>query len=232
MSIHGNNFTYPVNNDPLFFTDLPKLLTIGEIWNAPDIVVHLPMKTGNIDNEIIDNLITVLSTAPKNCSINLENKHHNCYYGNLDHFTGLLNSFDDMVTERGLTRLKQNLNICFDFGHYIIQATEEKYPIREMITNFITQNDKRLRMFHLHLNDGTFDHHILPDRAPFPQQPFVFPYKPDYYKVQEFGLFLAEILPLIQWKSSEERWIICENEYPFTPDILASSFSWINSKFE
>ena len=208
-SIHQKNNIQPLNSSRDFKKELiSNIKKTEEIWSN-NICVHLPVRKQDDTDEVIQNLtkpelLKVMKAHPS-ISIDLENNHHNSYFGNLYHCTHLLERLDDKLEDLGKSNLKENFNLTFDYGHFVTQAYYLKYDKREMLFDFYKNSGKRIRTIHAHNNDGIHkDQHLLLGLTPQISKEksnmgFIGNKKVNLSKLKENEKLFFETLPELEW---------------------------------
>jgi sugar phosphate isomerase/epimerase len=245
MNLHGGNFVFPLREDPKFITSLNWQLKLAKVWQTQNITIHLPMRpeddTANIVDtltdsttmDIIQNYMAWNSDGKPSVTLDLENKHHNAFFDDLYHLTALMEALDDRLQAMGNKKLGRVYNICFDFGHYVIQAREKGYSTRKMLEDFFHAQKSRIHTLHLHVNDGSYDQHLMAGEPDLPQTQYLAtaPYSINLDRVYEHQRILMDLLPILNLERQSDWTIIMETEFPFTPEAIAQSIRWLSELF-
>jgi sugar phosphate isomerase/epimerase len=233
-SIHQANEAQPLHEKVDFYPELKTNCALAEKWNSKNITVHLPVRTNNDIDEVIElltskNCIEIIKGTPGiyQPSIDLENNHHNTFFGDLDNCSAFLAKLDDKLDEIGASFLKQNINFCFDSGHYLTQAHLMGYNNRDMLARFFKTQANRIKTLHLHKNDGIGkDQHILLGIEPDANNSIGFT-KVEPALLAEHEAILLECLPLLRFLEKDNWNIVLETDKWYTPDLLAHSLKLI-----
>jgi sugar phosphate isomerase/epimerase len=234
-SIHQSNDAWPTSDHPQFLTELQKNAKVARQWGCPHIVVHLPVRAQDDTEEVI-NILTkpeVLRLVQGQSGeipllIELENNHHNCFFGNLDHVDNLLTRLDHHLTTIGKAELSQYYNLCFDFGHYISQADKMGYDKPGMLQRFFQNRKNRIKALHLHVNDGRDDQHLLLSWE-FYDKENLLNNKFDLAKLKQHTQILLDNLKWLDFPNQENWAIITETDTPFTVEQFTEHLKLIHA---
>lgn len=220
-SIHEANDTWPVLDNKKFLPTLLPTLQYARQWRSKNITVHLPVRPQNEINSLVDTLthpdvIKAIRGQPDDfkISIDLENNHHNSFFGNLDNLAEFAVLLDEKLDRLGAQDLKTQINFCFDFGHFATQSTKLRYNKRQMLENFFESQRKRIKTLHLHTNDGSNDQHYLPYNTDS-QSIHLKHFNGDQRLLKEHSELLFDCLPILKLHDQDNWMIILETDKPF-----------------
>lgn len=231
-SIHQANGAQPLPDCADFLPQLRANCQLARSLGSRNITVHLPVRARDDTDAVVATLtrpdvLAVVKGTPDAfpLSIDLENNHHNTFFGNLDHCRALLDALDARLRDLGEAGAIPRYNICFDYGHYITQAHKMGYDKRAMLTRFFRAAGDRVKTLHLHMNDGSGDQHLLvaghiPDATGTVQGRAV-----DPTLLAEHARILLEALPLLHLWDRDDWNIVTETDTPYTAEMLARSFA-------
>jgi len=231
--IHQFGSAIPLPDNTEFFSHFLKNIQYHRTWGARNLTVHLPIRPNDDTEKVISVLtsskfIETMLQPPKDpnyqfISIDLENNHHNSFFGNLDHVSAFIEKLDQRYQQLGIPHLSESINLCFDYGHYISQATKMNYEKREMLRRFFDKMRHRIKTLHLHMNDGSDDQHILVGLMPDAQNKIgTIPILGDLYR--EHTQILLETLPRLELHRERNWLLVAETDKPYTKEALANSF--------
>lgn len=231
--IHQFGSAQPLPNNKNFFKHLEQNIQYSREWGARNITIHLPISPNNDTENVISVLTSTkfieLMSQPKEApnyryiSLDLENNHHNSFFGNLDNVAEFLDTLDQRYKQLGVPHLSEAINLCFDFGHYISQATKLKYEKTEMLRRFFQRMRHRIKTLHLHMNDGSDDQHILvglmPDNANKIGNMVV-----NADLLREHTKILLDTLPFLELHKERNWIVVAETDKPYTVETLGKCF--------
>ncbi len=229
-SIHQKNNAQPLNESEEFLVEICENIerTRG-IWGN-HICVHLPVNDRNDIKEVIENLtkrdLVELLEENRHVSIDLENNHHNSFFGNLYNCSVFIEQLDKELQEKGLEELKSQFNFTFDYGHFFTQSHFMNYDKRKMLADFFRSNGNRIKTLHLHVNDGIHkDQHIMPRLCAKKRENgkfYVGGKEVDLLLLQEHEKILLESLPILDWKNKKNSNLVIEIDSIYTDQDLVN----------
>lgn len=235
LSIHQANDQQPFPDKPTFLPELLRNCKLAREWGCPNITVHLPVRDQD-DTALVVATLThpdllqelAIGLADHAVSIDLENNHHNSYFGNLEHVDAFLTALDQRLVEIGHADLIPCFNLCFDFGHYLSQSYRMGYDQRGMLHDFFVKRGSRIHTFHIHVNDGSWDDHFLLTHHVDAENKIggkVIMEEPLHRHRQ----ILLDSLKLLHLKDRDDWILVTETETPFTVEELAGHWQLILS---
>jgi sugar phosphate isomerase/epimerase len=233
-SIHQASDAQPFSECKDFFEEFQRNCDLMRAWESKNLTVHLPVREENDMVDVINTLTDPRSIkairGPKDSfkiSIDLENNHHNTYFGNLYNCIEFIENLDDKMDEIGKSSLKSQLNFCFDYGHYITQAHLMGYNKQKMLSEFFESKKDRIKTLHLHNNDGIGkDQHILIGLHPENTENgigHIGNVKVNAKLLKEHEEILLEALPILKLKERDDWNLVTETDKFYNIDILADS---------
>ena len=161
-----------------FYNVLKKDLELCSILGGTSIVEHslIPTKKGDfhlkhmVDELTSDNIVDLMLKYPKIalCWENLGNPWEQ--FSSPHRINMLLDALLDKFKEMGRPELIKNHLLCLDTGHLLL-ATNKSRKIKKEIVDSLPEFAKRLKVFHIHANNGKKDNHIIPFSLEFFDHP-------------------------------------------------------------
>jgi len=143
-----------------------RCLSVSQKVGSPCLIIHLPPHSMNVLketaqaltlNEILDSL------HQTEVNIALENAAYEepaPFFGQTRSVTKLLETIVYRLKRFHREDLEKRYRICFDYGHFTVNAHRLGLDVEEVKSLFSTAN-KKIQALHVHINDGTGDQHLL-----------------------------------------------------------------------
>ncbi len=149
-------------------------LKIGERLGITALVEHAPLGTVDKTEEAVEILC-----SPKICEWLMKAPFPLCwenkasyrwkprYYGSIKAMVGFLETLQDGLIDAGYPELVNKHLATFDTGHLLISRNYDSSPhmmarFDEEIADYLPQFARRIKVFHIQVNDGLKDHHVTP----------------------------------------------------------------------
>ena len=231
-TIHQSNGIQPIKACKEFIEELIKNLDLHLQLGTNNLTVHLPVDKENriaeiceiLTSDAIINQLEIIRNKNPNISIDFENNHHGSFFGNLDHCIALFQSLKDKLYEIGKKDIYPILNICFDSGHFFIDADKMNYNKTAMLENFFETMKAKINTLHIHTNDGITDRHFLLGRS---YDNFLIKPAINKEKIQENTTLILETLPMLNLKQKNNWNIVSETDSPYKIEDLIENFKLI-----
>ncbi len=228
QNIHQRGDAQPIDESEIFLSETLSNIKMTENGWGKNICIHLPIRQSNDIDEVVNNccrqeILESLKNNPQ-VSLDLENNHHNSFFGDLYNCMELIDGLDDNLQEMGLAQYQGNFNFTFDYGHFVTQAYFCRYDKRKMLTDFFEQKGKRIKTLHIHNNDGIHkDQHIM--MGILPQKILENVGKIGSKEVQldtfkENQELFFDTFPILNWKNNQNTNLVIEIDAPYTEEDL------------
>jgi hypothetical protein len=143
-------------------------LQLAGVMGATCIVCHPPkgladMTVAFVQELTSDRVIDALSAT--NAILAWENEGPDCFFGSLAHLLTFRESLAKQLDELGRPDLVERHLFCLDTGHLLYwrdRGTLGKSMATEEIDNALPFFAQKIKVFHIHSNDGTADQHLIP----------------------------------------------------------------------
>jgi sugar phosphate isomerase/epimerase len=153
---------------------LKKDLELCTILAGSCIVEHssIPKKNADIhlkqmvDELTSDQIVELLLKYP-NISLSWENMgNKKSQFSSLNRLVDLIDALGDKLKDIGHPEMIKQHNLCLDTGHLLIAMNQSK-EIKKEIVDSLPRFAKKLKVFHIHANNGKNDNHIIPSSLEF-----------------------------------------------------------------
>lgn len=163
--IHHPNNINPETTE--FLKSIKQNFERTKYFGGDSIIIHFHPKA--TDSGIYQKTFDAL-TSPKFLDLvekfkiymQFENNHHQSYFGNGENIIHFYKDLDKKLEKIGRGELIPYFSFCFDYGHFITQMHMAGKNVEHEIMEFFNKFSDRIGTFHLHINDGTTDQHIIP----------------------------------------------------------------------
>ena len=143
-------------------------LQLAGVMGASCIVCHPPKGMVDMTDAFIkeltsDAVIDALSAT--NTLLAWENEGPDCFFGSLSHLLSFRESLTKQLDELGRNDLVERHVFCLDTGHLLYwrdRGILGKLRATEDIDGILPLFAQKIKVFHIHSNDGTADQHLTP----------------------------------------------------------------------
>lgn len=172
---HHENFHETLRQD-LEYCDLLDISVLAQ--HPPDTQNDCIKKL--VDNLTSDNIINALTGTKQVLALAWENTDCLNFYRFIGFFGSLKNLVDfrfelvDRLKEMGLKDLINRHLFCFDTGHLLIWRDQHPMGLttaEQEIDEYLPIFAKNIKAFHIHVNDGNLDSHLIPHSLEFFDHP-------------------------------------------------------------
>lgn len=163
--IHQLDRIHPLTHN--FSGWVQRYLSISQDVGSPYLIIHLPPNRNNTlretakaltANQILDSLYRGEVTIALE---NVNYKKPTPFFGELENTAALFRRIEDRLKNTPYEGLEEKFKVCFDYGHFTVNARQSNENIGEKMEWFISAAGEKIDVLHVHMNDGTEDQHLL-----------------------------------------------------------------------
>ncbi|NMC07158.1 MAG: hypothetical protein GYA24_18220 [Candidatus Lokiarchaeota archaeon] len=168
----GMHCTFGLDDLPLagkYPSVLKRDLALASAIGATCVVCHPPKGLENRTGAFVDELVSprVIDAIESNPGIMLawENAGADSLFGSLARLLEFKDMLADNLAAAGQPRLMEHHVFCLDTGHLLVwkyKGKQGKRKAEKEIEDALPVFAKRVKVFHIHANDGTGDFHLVP----------------------------------------------------------------------
>lgn len=147
---------------------LEKDVRYAQLLGATSIVEHFPKIIENKIHELVAELCSesiLKLLRPSKMILAWENLGPDTMAGSLEYLLDFRNALEDKLREIGEPEIINQHLFCLDTGHLLLYRDNAKIGLQATnaeIERYLPAFAKKLKVFHIHANDGQNDQHLTP----------------------------------------------------------------------